>query len=65
MLKYSDDGGHTWSTDVWRSMGIGSIGEYVKRVIWNRLGLTKGQPRIYEASCTAEVKTTLIGAYLK
>lgn len=64
MMKFSDDGGHTWSSEVWRSMGIGSIGEYAKRVIWNRLGMTKGQPRIYELSGTAAVKTVLLNVYL-
>jgi hypothetical protein len=65
MLKYSDDGGHTWSSELWRSLGIGSIGEYSKRVVWNRLGMTKGQPRIYELSGTAAVKTVLLGVYLE
>lgn len=64
MMKFSDDGGHTWSSEVWRSMGIGSIGEYTKRVIWNRLGMTNGQARIYEFSGTAAVKTVLLNAYL-
>lgn len=65
MMKFSDDGGHTWSSEVWRSMGIGSIGEYTKRVIWNRLGITKGMPRIYEFSGTASVKVVLLNAYLE
>jgi len=64
MLKWSDDGGHTWSNEVWRSMGIGSIGEYNKRVVWHRLGMTTGQPRIYELSGTADVKTVLLNVYL-
>lgn len=64
MLKWSDDGGHTWSNEVWRSMGIGSVGEYNKRVVWHRLGMTTGQPRIYELSGTASVKTVLLNVYL-
>lgn len=64
MMKFSDDGGHTWSSEVWRSMGIGSIGEYNRRVVWNRLGCTKGQPRIYEFSGTAAVKVALLNVYL-
>lgn len=63
MLRFSDDGGHTWSNELWRSMG--EIGEYAKRVIWNRLGITKGQPRVYEVSGNASTKTVLIGAYLE
>jgi len=64
ILKWSDDGGHTWSNEIWRSMGIGSIGEYNKRVVWHRLGMTTGQPRIYELSGTAAVKTVLLNVYL-
>jgi hypothetical protein len=36
MLQISKDGGHTWGPERWRSMG--AIGEYGKRVIWNRNG---------------------------
>jgi hypothetical protein len=62
MLRWSDDGGHTWSNEVWASMG--AIGEYGKRVVFNRLGTTKGQPRIYELSGTSAVKTVLLEAHL-
>ena len=65
MLKYSDDGGHTWSPEHWRDMGIGSLGEYAKRVFWYRLGQTKAQPRLYELSGTAAVRTVLLGVYLE
>jgi hypothetical protein len=36
MLQYSDDGGKTWSNELWRS--VGKIGEYSRRAIWNRMG---------------------------
>ncbi len=62
MLRWSDDGGHTWSHEVWASMG--AIGEYAKRVVFHRLGATKGQPRIYELSGNGAVKTVLLEAYL-
>lgn len=35
-LEISRDGGHTWSNELWRSLG--KIGEYEKRVRWDRLG---------------------------
>lgn len=35
-LRWSDDGGHTWSSYHQRSLG--KIGEYSRRVIWRRLG---------------------------
>ena len=63
MLRYSNDGGHTWSSELWRDLG--AMGEYTKRVFWHRLGMTSAQPRIYELSGTADVKTVLINAYLE
>jgi hypothetical protein len=38
-LRYSNDGGFTWSNEVTRS--IGSTGQYAKRVDWNRLGASR------------------------
>jgi hypothetical protein len=63
MLRYSNDAGHTWSSEKWRSMG--NIGEFSKRVNWYRLGMTSGQPRVYEVSGTENVKTVLLAAYLE
>ena len=63
MLRFSDDGGHTWSNEHWKSMG--KIGEYYKRVIWRRLGMTvKLRDRVYELSGTDPVKITIMGAEL-
>jgi len=64
-LKYSNDGGHTWSTDNWRSMSLGTIGQYSKRVFWYRLGMTTGQVRLYELSGQSPVKTVLLSTYLE
>jgi len=63
MLRFSDDGGHTWSNEHWKSMG--KIGEYYKRVIWRRLGMTtKLRDRVYEVSATDPVKIAIMGAEL-
>jgi len=63
MLRWSDDGGHTWSNEHWASMG--KIGEYYRRVIWRRLGMTvKLRDRVYEASGTDPVKIAIMGAEL-
>jgi hypothetical protein len=63
MLRFSDDGGHTWSNESWKSMG--KIGEYYKRVIWRRLGMTlKLRDRVYEVSGTDPVKIAIMGAEL-
>lgn len=34
MLRYSIDGGKTWSSEIWRD--VGKIGEYKDRSVWNR-----------------------------
>ncbi len=44
MLRYSHDGGFTWSNELWRS--VGKIGEYGTQVRWNRLGT--GREWIFE-----------------
>ena len=63
MLRFSDDGGHTWSNERWASMG--RIGQYSKRVIFRRLGMTtKLRDRVYEVSGTDPVKIVIMGAEL-
>ena len=63
MLRWSDDGGHTWSNERWS--GIGKIGEYYKRVFFRRLGMTlKIRDRVYELSGTDPVKIAIMGAEL-
>jgi hypothetical protein len=63
MLRWSDDGGHTWSREHWSSMG--QIGQYGHRTFWRRLGMTqKIRDRVYEVSGTDPVKITIMGAEL-
>jgi hypothetical protein len=63
MLRWSDDGGHTWSNEHWKSMG--RVGEYKHRTIWRRLGMTtKLRDRVYEVSGTDPVKVAIMGAEL-
>lgn len=61
-LRWSDDGGHTFNTAIDRSAGTAS--QYNKRVVWHRLGMTKGQPRVYEISGEAPTKAVLINVHL-
>ena len=64
MLRWSDDGGHTWSNEHGRSMG--PVGGYGTRVIWRRLGMTmKLRDRVYEISGTDPVKIAIVGAELQ
>ena len=63
MLRWSDDGGHTWSNEHWKYMG--AIGQYYYRTIWRRLGMTvKLRDRVYEVSGTDPVKIAIMGAEL-
>lgn len=63
MLRWSDDGGHTWSNEHWSDMG--KIGEYYRRVWFRRLGMTlKLRDRVYELSGTDPVKVSIMGAEL-
>lgn len=63
ILRWSDDGGHTWSSEHWAS--IGKMGEYYRRVFFRRLGMTlKLRDRVYELSMTDPVKAYIMGAEL-
>jgi hypothetical protein len=63
MLRWSDDGGHTWSYEHWAKMG--RIGQFGYRTIWRRLGMTmKIRDRVYELSGTDPVKIAIMGAEL-
>lgn len=67
MLRWSNDGGHTWSgyhyADIGSFAAIGEIGEYRRRAIWNRLG--RSRDRVYEISITDPVKRVVLGANLR
>jgi hypothetical protein len=57
MLSWSDDDGRTFGIERWAS--IGRIGEYKKRLRWNRLGSFR--TRIYRLSVSDPVKSIVIG----
>jgi Neuraminidase (sialidase) len=59
MLRYSKDGGKTWSNALWRTFG--AIGEYGRRVYWNRVG--GGRRMVVEITITDAVKRHITGAY--
>lgn len=58
MIRWSDDGGHTWST--LRTMSMGAIGKYKARARLNRLGMSRD--RVFEVSISDPVKRVIIGA---
>jgi hypothetical protein len=61
MLRWSDDGGSTWSNEYWTSVGL--IGKYANRAIWRRLGWARD--RVFEVSISDPVKAVIISANLK
>jgi hypothetical protein len=61
MLRWSNDGGATWSNENWRSIGKG--GEYRARAIWRSLG--RARDRVYELTVTDPVKRVIVGMELK
>jgi hypothetical protein len=56
MLQYSDDGGHTWSGEMWR--GMGKRGAYANRTIWRKLG--QFRTRQIKLAITAAVQRLVI-----
>lgn len=60
-LRWSDDGGFTYSNI--HSRSLGSQGAYQTRVQWHNLGMARD--RVYEVSGSDPVKIALIDAYLQ
>jgi len=60
MLRYSDDGGFTWSSEKWAPLG--RIGQTLSRAIWRRLGFSRN--RVYEVTVTDPVDVAIMGADL-
>lgn len=61
MLRWSNDGGSTWSNEYW--VTIGKVGRYLNRAIWRRLGWSRD--RIFEVVVTDPVKAVIVSANLK
>jgi hypothetical protein len=61
MLRWSNDGGSTWSNEHW--VGIGKQGNYTNRAIWRRLGWARD--RIFEVAVSDPVKAVIVSANLK
>ena len=61
MLRWSNDGGSTWSNEHWSN--IGQLGKYQNRIIWRRLGWSRD--RIFEVVVTDPIKAVIVSANLK
>ncbi len=60
MMKYSDDGGFTWSNERWIS--IGKVGRYKQRARWTRCG--SARDRVYWVAFSDPIFTQINDAYL-
>jgi hypothetical protein len=61
MLRWSNDGGSTWSNEHW--VTIGQAGKYQNRAVWRRLGWSRD--RVFEVVVTDPVKAVIVSANLK
>jgi len=61
MLRWSNDGGSTWSSEHWTSIGL--IGKYKNRAIWRRLG--QARDRVFEVVVSDPINAVIISANLK
>lgn len=60
-LRYSDDGGFTWSA--LQTAPLGQIGQYSNKPCFNRLGM--GRDRVFEVSTSANARIVLQGAFVE
>jgi hypothetical protein len=61
MLRWSNDGGNTWSNQHIEDCGF--AGEYNTRVVWRRLG--RGRRRVFEVSVSDPIPWSITDAYLQ
>lgn len=61
MMRWSNDGGHTWSNE--RTATVGAVGQYGARCRFMRLGA--GRNRVWEVSMSDPVKFAVIGAIVE
>jgi hypothetical protein len=55
-LRYSNDGGNTWSQ--WRTASLGAVGEYAIRVVFHRLG--RARDRVWQLRCTDDCPFSIV-----
>lgn len=56
-MRYSNDGGQTWGA--WVSRSLGGVGEYSKRLVWDRCG--HGRSRVWHFRCTSNARFSILG----
>lgn len=59
MLRYSVNGGRTWSSEQWRD--IGALGDFHVRCVWEKFG--QAPQFTFEITVTDPVRVTIVGGY--
>ncbi|MEE9579757.1 MAG: hypothetical protein V3V74_00385 [Nitrosomonadaceae bacterium] len=59
MIKYSDDGGHTWSAEMWFDL-VGDDKNYLTRVVLHGQG--SAYNRVYSIKCSENISFTCVSA---
>jgi hypothetical protein len=62
-LRWSDDGGRTWSNQIFRALG--AVGQYGTRVTFDGLGITGRAGRILELEISSPVVRSLMYAAIE
>lgn len=60
MMRYSDDGGKTWSSEL--HANVGAMGKYRTRAYFNRLGIPRD--RVYELTVSDPIPWRIIDAFI-
>ena len=63
MLRWSNDGGKTWSNE--QTVSMGAAGESLQRAVWRRLGQARRGSRVFELAVSDPVWCAIVDAYLK
>jgi hypothetical protein len=61
-MRFSDDGGNTWSD--WDARSLGVIGDFTDKPTWKKLGSIRAPGRTFEFRVTDPVLTVFAGAVL-
>lgn len=61
ILRFSDDGGYTWSNEI--PCSIGREGNTQARAMWRRLG--NSRDRVFEVTITDPIQVAIINAYIR
>jgi hypothetical protein len=60
-LRYTKDGGRTWSD--WRKIELGDVGDFVKRVVARRFGSSR--QFVFQERVTDDCRADLIAASIQ